>query len=78
MLCHVEDDFLPLVFVSATVEQREFLFVFFFRNPVVGDLVEVFEEPGSVWVVTFLTAEDVDAGDGHSGHLVAAGGVDVV
>ena len=78
VFCHVEDDFFPLVFVSAAVEQREFLFVFFFRDPVVGDLVEVFEEPRPVWVVALLAAEDIDTGDGHSGHLVAAGGVDVV
>lgn len=78
MLLHIEDDFFPFILVAAAVEERELLLVFGFGYAVEGYLVEVFEEPRAVGGVVLFGAEDVDTRDGHAGHLVATGGVDVV
>ena len=47
MFGHVEDCVFDLVFVAAAVEEGELALVFFFGYFVEGELVEVFEEPGT-------------------------------
>lgn len=75
---HVKGGVLAFVLVAAAVEDGELAFVFILGDLVEGQLVEVLEQPRPVERVALLGAEDVDAGDGETRELVAAGRLDVV
>ena len=78
MLFHVKHHFLPLILIPSALEQLQLPLIFLFLDLVEGQLVEIFEEPGPRERVARFGAEDVDARDGETGQLVAAGRFDVV